>query len=195
MGKLRFGDYELDSSRRRLLRSGKSVPLYPKAFYLLEHLIENRGSVLSKDELFERVWPGQFVEENNLTVQISAIRKVFGERKGEQNFIATVPGRGYSFVEKIERIDDAELAPNTELTITRANAALIPPPPEEFSDSDVIFGRAEEIAEISELLRRRIRALVLTGAGGSGKTTLARAVAAQAHADFPDGIFFVELAA
>jgi predicted ATPase/DNA-binding winged helix-turn-helix (wHTH) protein len=190
-GRLRFGEYELDSSRRLLMHSGKSVPLYPKAFDLLEHLIVNRGRVLTKDELLEHVWPNQYVEENNLTVQISAIRKAFGERKGEQTFIATLPGRGYSFVEKVERVDDAGSS-NTELSITRGNAILSP---EAFFDSDVIFGRTEELAEIFELLRRGTRALVLTGAGGSGKTTLARAVATQAEGDFPDGIFFVELAA
>jgi DNA-binding winged helix-turn-helix (wHTH) protein len=91
------------------LRSGEPVSLYPKAFDLLEHLIENRGSVLSKDVLLERVWPGQFVEENNLTVQISAIRKI----SGEQIFITTVPGRGYSFVEKVEQFDDGD----TELAL------------------------------------------------------------------------------
>ncbi|PYT00029.1 MAG: hypothetical protein DMF63_08650 [Acidobacteria bacterium] len=184
MGRLKFGEYELDSSRRLLLRLGKPVSLFPKAFDLLEHLIENRGSVISKDELLERIWPGQFVEENNLTVQISAIRKVFGERKGEQKFIATVGGRGYSFVEKVERIDDA-----------RATTALIPSTADAVFDSDVIFGRTQELSEISGLLRQRTKALVLTGTGGSGKTTLARAVGAKVQDDFPDGVFFVELAA
>ena len=97
-GTFSFGEYVLDTSRRRLSRSGEPVTLYPKAFDLLVHLIENRGSVLSKDDLLEHVWPGQFVEENNLTVQMSALRKVFGDRNGSSKFIATVPGRGYSFV-------------------------------------------------------------------------------------------------
>lgn len=93
-----FGDYVLDPARRLLSRLGEPVTLYPKAFDLLEHLVANRGSVLTKDDLLERVWPGQFVEENNLTVQISALRKVFSDRNGSSKFIATVPGKGYSFI-------------------------------------------------------------------------------------------------
>jgi len=63
---------------------------------------------LSKEELLEKVWAGQFVEENNLTVYISALRKILGEKKGENSFIATVPGKGYKFVADVENSDDGE---------------------------------------------------------------------------------------
>jgi DNA-binding winged helix-turn-helix (wHTH) protein/Tol biopolymer transport system component len=97
-----FGDFELDGSKRLLYRQGEPVPLNPKAFDLLLALVERPGEVLSKDELMQRVWPGQFVEEGNLAVQISALRKIFGEKKDEHRFIVTVPGRGYSFVADID---------------------------------------------------------------------------------------------
>ncbi len=96
--KFRFGDFELDAKKRTLRQSGRPVAMNPRAFALLLELIENRGRVITKDDLLARVWEGQFVEENNLTVQISALRKAFGEKKGENTFIATVPGKGYSFV-------------------------------------------------------------------------------------------------
>ncbi len=84
-----------------LLKGAKPVSLNSKTFDLLFVLVENHGQVLSKDELLEKVWTNQFVEENNLTVQISALRKIFGEKKGEHRFIITVPGKGYSFVAEL----------------------------------------------------------------------------------------------
>nr|MBA3633288.1 transcriptional regulator [Acidobacteriota bacterium] len=87
-----FGDFELDSAKRLLLKKGQAVSLNSKTFDLLLALVENHGQILSKDELLEKVWANQFVEENNLTVQISALRKIFGEKKGEHQFIVTVPG-------------------------------------------------------------------------------------------------------
>ena len=93
-----FAEFELDRSRRRLLRDKEPVVLNSKTFALLEFLLERSGEVVSKDEILEAVWPGQFVEEANLSVQISALRKALGERKNEPRFLVTVPGVGYKFV-------------------------------------------------------------------------------------------------
>ena len=97
-----FAEYELDLARRVLLRAGQSVPLNAKAFDLLVALIQNRERVMAKEELMELVWRDQFVEEANLAVQISALRRVLGEKKGEHRFIVTVPGRGYRFVAELQ---------------------------------------------------------------------------------------------
>lgn len=91
--KFRFGDFELDRARRSITREGESLALNSKTFDLLCQLVENHGTVVTKDELLSRIWPDQFVEENNLTVQISALRKALGG-----SLISTVPGKGYSFV-------------------------------------------------------------------------------------------------
>lgn len=107
--KFRFANFEMDCSRRLLTRDGESLNLNAKTFDLLQQLVENHGKLVSKDELLERVWPGQFVEENNLTVQISTLRKVFGESNGASRYIATVPGKGYSFVALVEIDDDREI--------------------------------------------------------------------------------------
>lgn len=98
----RFLDFELDGIRRVLLQNGEQVALNPKAFDVLLTLVESRGEVLSKDVLLERVWPGQFVEEGNLKVHISSLRKIFRESKNDHRFIVTVPGRGYSFVAEVD---------------------------------------------------------------------------------------------
>lgn len=100
-----FGEFEIDAGKRLLLRSGEAVSLNPKAFDLLCALVENGGRILSKNELLDTVWENQFVEENNLTVHVSALRKIFGEKKGENRFIATVPGRGYTFVARVQPVD------------------------------------------------------------------------------------------
>ena len=76
-----FAEFELDTAARRLLKDGQTLALNPKAFDLLTVLVKNHGRILSKDELLETVWENQFVEENNLTVHISALRKIFGEKK------------------------------------------------------------------------------------------------------------------
>jgi DNA-binding winged helix-turn-helix (wHTH) protein len=107
--KLRFSDLELDKARRLLLRNYEPIPLNAKAFDLLMVLVEHRGQVLSKDELLDRVWPGQFVEEGNLKVHISALRKALGERKDEHRFIITIPGRGYSFVADVEETGNGDI--------------------------------------------------------------------------------------
>lgn len=106
--KISFAEFELDAARRRLLREGKTLPLNAKAFDLLVYLAENAGRVVTKDELLDAVWADQFVEEANLKVQMSALRKALGERRDEHRFLVTVPGKGYKFIADIEK-DDREL--------------------------------------------------------------------------------------
>ena len=105
----KFGEFELDAPKRVLRRGGAPVALNSKTFDLLLALVENHGEVLTKDELLEKVWPGQFVEEGNLSVQIFNLRKIFGEQKNDHRFIVTVPGRGYSFVADLNGEPSGEL--------------------------------------------------------------------------------------
>jgi DNA-binding winged helix-turn-helix (wHTH) protein/Tol biopolymer transport system component len=99
---IRFAEFELDTSKRLLRREGEPLALNAKAFDLLVYLAENAGRVVSKDEILDAVWENQFVEEANLKVQISALRKALGERKDEHRFLVTVPGKGYKFVADIQ---------------------------------------------------------------------------------------------
>ena len=93
-----FGRFRLKVAERVLLREGEQVPLTPKVFDILVTLVENGGQVVAKDDLMKRVWPNTFVEEGNLTQNISLLRKALGESPGGVQFIETVPRRGYRFV-------------------------------------------------------------------------------------------------
>ncbi len=96
--KFKFEEFELDVLKRQLTRKGEIVPLNPKAFDILFALVESNGKLLSKDDLFELVWEDQIVEESNLTVNMSAIRRALGEKVSQPRFITTVSGQGYRFV-------------------------------------------------------------------------------------------------
>ena len=93
-----FGRFRLKTAERILLREGEPVPLTPKVFDILLTLVEHGGQVVAKDDLMKRVWPNTFVEEGNLTQNISLLRKALGETPGGVQFIETVPRRGYRFV-------------------------------------------------------------------------------------------------
>jgi Tol biopolymer transport system component/DNA-binding winged helix-turn-helix (wHTH) protein len=96
--KYRFGEFQLDTSELVLRQSGKILPLAPKAVQALELLIRNAGRVVSRTEMVETLWPDCFVEESNLTVTISMLRRALGENENETIFIEAVPKRGYRFV-------------------------------------------------------------------------------------------------
>jgi TolB-like protein/Flp pilus assembly protein TadD len=93
-----FGRFGLDLDQRQLARDGVTVPLGSRALDILCALAAAKGEVVSKDELMTKVWPGVVVEENNIQVHVSALRKALDEGKGGQTHIVTVPGRGYRLV-------------------------------------------------------------------------------------------------
>lgn len=104
-----FGRFRLMSADRVLLREGEPVALTPKVFDILLVLVENGGRVVEKDDLMKRVWPSTFVEEGNLTQNISLLRKALGETPNGIQFIETVPRRGYRFVSAV-RASNGEAA-------------------------------------------------------------------------------------
>jgi DNA-binding winged helix-turn-helix (wHTH) protein/TolB-like protein/Flp pilus assembly protein TadD len=99
-----FGQFRLDSVKRLLLRDGEVVALPPKGFDILLTLVENSNRVVEKSELMDTIWPDSFVEEANITQNVSVLRKVLGERAGEHRYIVTVPGRGYRFVASVGQV-------------------------------------------------------------------------------------------
>ena len=99
-----FGPFLLDPRERVLSCDGTIVSLTPKAFETLLCLVRNQGRVLTKDELLKQIWPDTFVEEVNLAVNISTIRKALGENPQDCRFIATVPGRGYRFIAEVRTV-------------------------------------------------------------------------------------------
>lgn len=99
-----FGAFRLDTLKRNLLHDGQDLQVKPKAFETLLFLIERSGEIVSKSELMNAVWSDTFVEENNLTQQISALRKKIGEFGAGDDFIVTMPKQGYKFVQPVKKI-------------------------------------------------------------------------------------------
>ena len=99
-----YGSFRLDPVEHRLTRNGIAVPLAPKAFELLLFLVQNQGRLLSKEQIMETLWPGSFVEEANLTVSISVLRKVLGEKEGNLRYIETIPKKGYRFIASVREV-------------------------------------------------------------------------------------------
>ena len=92
-----FGPFVLVPQERQLLQAGAPVSLTAKAFDLLVVLVRNHGRLVGKDTLLEEVWPGVIVEEVNLTVNVSAVRKALGANESACDWIETVPRHGYRF--------------------------------------------------------------------------------------------------
>jgi len=115
-----FGPFRVDAARRLLLRNDKVVPLTPKAFEILLILLQNCDRVVEKDELLRLVWPDTAVEENNLTRNVSTLRKALEEGPNEHRFVVTVPGRGYQFVS-----EQAEMKLQTEVVLQRRARAEV----------------------------------------------------------------------
>jgi DNA-binding winged helix-turn-helix (wHTH) protein/TolB-like protein len=92
-----FGRFRLDPANRQLLDEGRAVSLTPKSLEILVVLVQNGNRLTTKEEIMRRVWPDSFVEEANLTVNISALRKLLGETVNGEQYIQTVPKSGYRF--------------------------------------------------------------------------------------------------
>src|SRR6201982_3916908 len=93
-----FGPYRLLAAQRLLLEGDRPVRLGNRAFDILAALVERAGEIVARHELVARVWPKRFVDEANLKIQVSALRRALGDGQDGRRFIATVSGRGYSFV-------------------------------------------------------------------------------------------------
>jgi TolB-like protein/Flp pilus assembly protein TadD len=99
-----FNGFRLIPSERLLLRNGGTVPLTHKVFDILLLLVRNRGQLMEKHEMLHAVWPEQFVEEHNLTVSMSALRKALGETHDKHEYIETVPKHGYRFIASVREV-------------------------------------------------------------------------------------------
>lgn len=157
------GPFLLDPENQVLARDGEPIPLPPKAFETLLLLIEERGTLLEKEHLLKAVWPDTFVEENNLTQYISLLRKVLGDNAGEQQYIETVPKRGYRFVAPVREVVNNDGG----LVLTRHMRARIVVREEEEEISGVEEAPAQEAkAEVQPaptMVKRSVTANVAMG--------------------------------
>lgn len=190
----RFDGFELDTSERLLYRDGQPVGLGARAVALLTALLARPGRLVTKAELIERVWPGLVVEENNLQVQVSALRKVLGA-----HMIVTVPGRGYRFVQAVqshappvESVQQASAAGSRPSRAWHTHAAaealsVLPAQPSR------LLGRDRELEALDAWLPAPL--ITVVGPSGMGKTALALAAAHRWQADRPDGSAWIDLSA
>jgi DNA-binding winged helix-turn-helix (wHTH) protein len=119
-----FGAFSLDSAERVLSRDGSSLTLTPKVFDTLLCLVRNRGRLLTKDELLKEIWPDTFVEEVNLAVNISTLRKALGENPQDGRYIVTVPGHGYRFVADVREVSNEDEAEQKPVAASPAESEL-----------------------------------------------------------------------
>jgi len=181
-GDFAFGRFVVEAGTRQLLVDGESTRIGARAFDVLLALIERRDRVVGKNELLDLVWPGLVVEENNLQVQISTLRKVLGPHA-----IATIPGRGYRFSQKLNQASTDEANHPTAAAIT------VPVPAAVDVASPALLGREDDLSALEPLILAH-RLVTVVGAGGIGKTTVARALAHRARGAFADGVCIAELA-
>lgn len=161
--------FELDPTRRALLRDGVAVPLGARALDLLLALSARPGQLMRRSELLDLVWPDDAVEENNLAVQVNALRKAIG-----RELVVTVPGRGYVLAAPLAAVPTERAEPVP---------AGAPAP---------LFGRDADLRALVAMLGRH-RLSTLVGAGGAGKTRLAQAALHALHPAPAHGVGFVDL--
>lgn len=107
-----FGPFRLDLEQKLLAQEGQSVPLPPKVFETLLLLLEQNGRIVGKEEMMKVLWPDRYVEEGNLTQNIFLLRKLLGEGQTKEQYIETIPKRGYRFIQSVEEIFE-EIGPTT----------------------------------------------------------------------------------
>ncbi|MDN7702355.1 winged helix-turn-helix domain-containing protein [Burkholderia semiarida] len=180
---VQIGTLSVDFEQRDIRRHGASLRIGARALDILEVLHRASGSVVSKDDIMDAVWPGLIVEENRLQVHVATLRKALG---ASRDLIKTVPGRGYLLV--------ASPSPSPDL-VPAADAPAVAAPPDAPASSLLapLVGRDAEIAQIVDMLERT-PVVTLVGAGGIGKTSLAVRVAHGVRSRSRERVLFVELA-
>jgi predicted ATPase/DNA-binding winged helix-turn-helix (wHTH) protein len=176
---IEIGRFQIDLEMRTLRRNGEVVHIGSRAFDILAVVASAGGQLVTKDELMNAVWPNTVVEENNIQVHLSALRKILGP---DRDLILTVPGRGYQLLQRQKTTASDE---------ARAPASGVRRPPPLKSG---LLGRDAEVELIRSMLQQA-HVLTLVGAGGIGKTRLAIEAARHTRANLTEPVCFVELAA
>src|SRR5580765_5871388 len=121
---LRFGAFSIDRAGYRVYRGEEPVDLTPKLLDLLLHLVDHAGTLVTKEQLLDALWPGANVTDNALAQAMSELRDALGDDPGEPQFIKTIARRGYRFIATVEAID--EVRPNAETPLVRLKADTTP---------------------------------------------------------------------
>ena len=180
-----FGPFRLFLAQRLLLEGDTQARLGNRAFDILAALVERAGEVVGKQELMARVWQKAFVEEANLKMQVSALRRALGDGQGGRRFVANIPGRRYSFVAPIGFVEPPQAA--MPAATMHVGAHNLP------DAATRMIGREEAMAALASRLSSG-RIVTIVGPGGVGKTTVALAVAERLIGSYGDGVWLVDLA-
>ena len=124
-----FDSFVLDLDQQILLRDGQQVPMTPKVFETLLLLVQNQGAIVSKEKILHTLWPDVFVEESNITFNITKLRKALGDTKQSPIYIETIPKRGYRFKPEVREVltNDTEIA--TDQVHVEGSTGNAPQPP------------------------------------------------------------------
>lgn len=190
---LRFGRFTLDPARKQLLEDGEPVRLGGRALDLLVALVESAGEVVSHEALFERVWPRTVVEQSSLRVHLSTLRKALGDSADDPRYIASLPGRGYSFVMDVTEAPGRPLQVSNDNAIHSTRAGGLQPSRTLPLRMVSMVGRDATLAMLCDKLEQR-RLVTIVGPGGIGKTTVALAIAQHTARRHTEGAVFVDLA-
>jgi DNA-binding winged helix-turn-helix (wHTH) protein len=177
---LSFGPYELSIGNRLLTNGTKVVPLGARAMDLLVVLVERANQVVNQRTLIERVWPERGADQVSLRVHISALRKALAERDPGRRYIATVPGRGYSFIVPVTStaLQTSEPGSGSRSVLPARLARMV--------------GRKDAIAEIQTKLTTH-KFITIVGPGGIGKTSVAVTIAHEMRSIFDGQVRFLDL--
>jgi predicted ATPase/DNA-binding winged helix-turn-helix (wHTH) protein len=183
-----FGPFSFIVGDRLLTKGGASVQLSARALDILAIFIARPNEIVSKQELMSEVWPDVTVEDGTVRFHMTSLRKALGDGKDGARYITTIAGRGYCFVAPVSRLSDDE-------SIDSANSASSGFPhvnlPGRLSR---MIGRADEVRAVSARLAAS-RFVMILGAGGVGKTTVAVAVGHELVESFSGSVIFVDLGA
>jgi predicted ATPase len=168
----RFGAFELLGRRQVLVHAGSPVRIGSRALAILTVLAEGAGDLVTKDQLVAAAWPTTYVDDSNLKVNVSNLRRALRSIDPGQDFIATVPGRGYRFIAPVRRV--------------AVSACGLPP-------KIPLIGREDDLSAIQERLSKD-SVVTIVGTGGIGKTALAIRTAHSVAPHYADGVTFVDLA-
>ncbi|MCU1321789.1 MAG: Signal transduction response regulator / Tetratricopeptide repeat-containing protein [Acidobacteriaceae bacterium] len=179
-----FGPFRLIPSQKILVREDRPVKLGGRALDILHLLVMRAGQEISKNDLIEFAWPNVFVDESNLKVHISSLRRALNDTFPQATYIATIAGRGYQFVGQVqaEHVETTGFTGDEQLVVSSLPAL------------STLIGRQRDVEGVARALDFT-RLVTLVGPGGVGKTSLAIAVAHARRGEFPDGVRFVDLSA
>ena len=190
-----LGPFRLDTEARVLTHDGEATTLGARGVAVLAALVTRAGRYVEKSVIVEEAWPGVVVEDANLAVQISAIRRALARVPESKHWIETLTRRGYRFAGPVAPRPDPAETPSMDVGhpgVASARVASQHPNNVPARVSSFV-GRAREIDEVKRLLARN-RLVTLVGIGGVGKTRVALQVAGEVIERYPDGVWVVELA-